>query len=286
MTQLHVDVAAMHRNIRVAKDYDRYAAVQREISDRLLDRLQYINIAPKRIVDLGCGTGYMTEKLSQKYPKAVIIAVDGNATKLAKLQNKALSNVEMLQHDVDSLPIDDQSVDLIISSGLLHWLNDISHCLSECRRMLMPKGLLLFSTLGPNTLQELRKSIHSVNNNNCVHDFCDMHDIGDGLLSLQFSDPVMDSEVLTFLYETVDELLQDLKQTGSQNARIDRSRGLLTQNKLQKIKEHYHQQFLDDGQYPATFEVIYGHAWGPVKSVQQVSDDGSEVYVAVPSIHS
>ncbi len=283
MSDLYIDATAVCRFASRAGDYDRYAVVQREIASRLVDRLQYMNVQPNKIIDLGCGTGYVAELLSQKYQHAEITGVDSSADRISQLTKKALSNVKAVQADVASLPFADASVDMIISSGLLHWLNDIESCLAECRRVLKPNGLLLFATLGPTTLQELKNSFLSVDRK-AVHDFCDMHDVGDVLLSLQFSDPVMDSEVVTFLYENVAELFQDLTKTGSQNTQVARAKGLLTRNRLRAMKQYYRQHYLDEDQCVATFEVVYGHAWGPVKAKQQVSGDGTEVYVDVSAV--
>ena len=89
-----------------------------------------------------------------------------------------------------------------------------------------------------------------------------MHDVGDMLVHAGFADPVMDMETITLTYPELDGLFADLRATGSTNAHAARSRGLAGKDAWRTMRAAYETQ-RRDGTLPATFEIIYGHAWKP-----------------------
>jgi malonyl-CoA O-methyltransferase len=142
-------------------------------------------------------------------------------------------------------------VELVWSNMALHWLSDPLATLTEFRRVLAANGLLMFSTLGPDTLKELRGVAGPAR----VHAFIDMHDLGDMLLAAGLSAPVMDMEILTLAYPDADTLLRDLRGSGQTSVRVDRPRGLSGKGFGERLRRGL-------GDKPkATFEVVYGHAW-------------------------
>ena len=128
--------------------------------------------------------------------------------------------------------------------------------------VLRAEGLLTFTTFGPDTLKELRQAFPPEPGIVHVNRFLDMHDIGDMLVHAGFADPVMDMEVLTLTYESVEQLMRELKALGAHNIASGRGRGLTGRGILRQLKQRYELRRLD-GRLPATFEVIYGHAWKP-----------------------
>jgi malonyl-CoA O-methyltransferase len=150
--------------------------------------------------------------------------------------------------DLERLPLADGSVDLVWCNMALHWLSDPLPAFREFARVLAPEGLLMFSTLGPDTLKELRAAAGAAR----VHAFTDMHDLGDMLVAAGFAAPVMDMELIVIEYRS-SSLLEDLRASGQTNARTDRSRGLSAFNKSLATPPR------------ATFEVVYGHAWNATK---------------------
>ncbi|MGD8617251.1 MAG: malonyl-[acyl-carrier protein] O-methyltransferase BioC, partial [Gammaproteobacteria bacterium] len=128
------------------------------------------------------------------------------------------------------------------------------------RRVLRPGGLLLFTTLGPDTLRELRDSWAAVDGYSHVNLFLDMHDVGDRLVRARFADPVMDVERLTLTYPDVWKLMRDLKQVGAHNVTTGRPRGLMGKSHMRRLGAAY-ERYRTDGVLPASYEVVHGHAW-------------------------
>lgn len=250
---------------RAAPDYDRVAVLQREIADRLLERLDYIRLAPERILDLGTGTGYAIRPLHQRYRRAQVIALDfaHSMLMLARRRGSWLRRPLCVCADAESLPLADHSVDLIVSSATLQWCNDLEQAFGECRRVLRPGGLLMFNTFGPDTLVELREAWQQVDGHSHVNPFLDMHDVGDALVRARFADPVMDADRLTLTYDHARDLMQDLKILGAHNATQNRPRGMTGRARLAAVEQAY-ETHRHEGRLPASYEVLYGHAWAPL----------------------
>jgi malonyl-CoA O-methyltransferase len=249
---------------RAAERYDGVAVLQREIADRMLERLDYVRLAPKRILDLGCGTGYALDPLARRYRGARLVALDFAFPMLLRARRRGtwLNRPTCLCADAERLPLADGSVDLILSNATFQWCDDPAIAFAECLRVLRPGGLLMFSTFGPDTLKELRAAWASVDGYSHVSPFPDMHDLGDALVRTRFADPVMDAERLTLTYERMTDLMGDLKAIGAHNATDSRPRGLTGPRRLAAVAAAYERE-RRDGRLPASYEVVYGHAWAP-----------------------
>ena len=175
--------------------------------------------------------------------------------------------------DIEALPLAANSVEMVWSNLAVQWCNDLPATFVELHRVLRVDGLLMFSTFGPDTLKELRRAFHGVDQHNHLNRFTDMHDIGDMLVHSGFVEPVMDMEYLTLTYDDVRGVLQDLKTIGAHNATAGRSRGLMGKNAWARLIENY-EQLRKNGKLPATFEVVYGHAWKPQP---RVTKDGAAI---------
>ncbi len=248
-----------------AASYDKASILQQEVGKRLLERLELLKSAPKRILDIGSGTGFLTCQLQAKFPHSQIIGVDLAPGMVNYAKSKQSWKIWKKQPfylcaDAEHLPFKAQSIDLIFSNLSLQWCSSLPAVFKEMKRLLKPTGLLFFSTFGPQTLYELRKSWHTVDNFTHVNEFTDMHDIGDHLLRTPFVDPVMDMEILTLTYSKIQTLFQDLKNTGAHNLNVNRRKGFLSKNAFLHLLQNY-EKFKYDNVYPATFEIIYGHAW-------------------------
>jgi malonyl-CoA O-methyltransferase len=267
-----------------AESYDAVAILQREVADRLLERLDYIRIQPKIILDLGSGTGYCARLLESRYKKAKIIAVDIAEQMLAKNKNtrRWFDRKRYICGDIENLPIASKSADLVFSNLALHWCGDIEKAVHEMQRILKPGGLLLFSTLGRDTLYELRQSWAEVDREVHVHKFVDMHDVGDCLQRSQLKDPVVDMEFIAMTYNDFRKILLDLKDLGTHNIARGRAKGLTGKNKFHRFVQSYEKFRNAEGLIPVTYEIIYGHAWGG-EEVQK-SQKKSEVVIPITAI--
>jgi len=255
---------------RAAETYDDAAVLQREIGRRMLERLEYIRLQPKMIVDIGAGTGEASASLIRLYPKASVIALDFALPMLhrAKRRGRILRRPLPLCADLEQLPLAAHSVDIIYSNAALQWCSDLSSTFREFRRVLRPGGLLMFTTFGPDTLKELRSAWAQVDGGIHVSSFVDMHEIGDMLVESQFADPVIDAEQITMTYENINQLMRDIKSIGAQNAAAGRYKGLTGKRRMQQFRDAY-EVYRDDGRIPSTWDIVYGHAWAP----QQVTED-------------
>ncbi|TAK88509.1 MAG: methyltransferase domain-containing protein [Betaproteobacteria bacterium] len=218
----------------------------------MLERLDYVKLVPHRVLD--AGSGPPRGGLAERYPQAAIIALDFSLPMLPKrglLARLAGSKRWAVCADLERLPFADASVELVWSNMALHYLSDPLAAFTEFRRVLAANGLLMFSTLGPDTLKELRSAAGAAR----VHGFVDMHDLGDMLIAAGLSAPVMDMEMLEFAYPDADTLLKDLRLSGQTSARADRPRGLSGKAFGARLRRAL-------GDKPkASFEVVYGHAW-------------------------
>ena len=250
---------------RAALTYDEAAALQREIGQRLIERLQLIRLQPVAILDLGAGTGTFSKALLQRYRKADVIALDVALNMLRHTQRRGswFRKPRCVCSDAERLPFADDSFDFIFSNLMLQWCMDLDSVFTELRRVLAPGGLLMFTTLGPDTLKELRASWEAVDGYTHVNSFIDMHDVGDALVNTHWAEPVMDTERITVTYREVRTLMQDLKHLGAHNVTVGRPRGLTGKQRWQQVAGAY-EQFRVDGVLPASYEVVYGHAWSPL----------------------
>ncbi|MBF0265408.1 MAG: malonyl-ACP O-methyltransferase BioC [Gammaproteobacteria bacterium] len=270
---------------RAAHSYDSAAFLQQEINERLLERLQWIKQIPGTILDLGTGTGVGCLSLKKLYPKATIVAIDlaeemlkvargkeknskeennsGFINKLKSLSNKnsGKQNINYVCADAEHLPFQSNSFDLIFSNLSIQWCENYPQLFSEFNRILSPNGFLQFSTFGIDTLKELKHSWQSVSTQEHVNDFIDLHDLGDFMLAAGLKDPIVDAEFITIEYNQVNDLIHDLKKIGAQNHLSDRPKALYGKNKFKQMLSNYEQFKSANEKYPATYEVVYGHAW-------------------------
>ncbi|MGB5471992.1 MAG: malonyl-ACP O-methyltransferase BioC [Gammaproteobacteria bacterium] len=273
------DKRQMRRAFEAAADtYDDAAELQYEIGSRLIERMDFIRLQPRRILDLGAGTGQFSAALLKRYRSANVVALDIAQSMLAKTQARGgwLRRPACVCADGEALPFADDSFEFIFSNLMLQWCTDLESVFSELRRVLAPGGLLMFSTFGPDTLMELRASWEAVDGYTHVNRFVDLHDIGDSLVRTCWAEPVMDSERITVTYRALPRLMQDLKQIGAHNVTRGRARGLTGRQRWQRFATAY-EAYRQDGVLPASYEVVYGHAWSPVNKHER---SGREVPLA------
>lgn len=253
-----------------AATYDAAAVLQQEICTRMLSRLDLIKLRPDAVLDAGSGSGNALAALAGRYPAARIVALDLALAMLVRGRQRvpwwkrlARAGPMAACGDLESLPFAAGAFGLVWSNLALQWVNDLPGAFGEMHRVLAPGGLVMFTTFGTDTLKELRAAFRDADDRTHVNRFIDMHDIGDMLVGQRFADPVMDMECVTLTYDNVRGLMRDLKSIGAHNATSGRPAGLTSRSRLARVEAGY-ESFRRDGRLPATFEVIYGHAWKPM----------------------
>lgn len=277
---MNIDLRARRRFLaKAASSYAEVAYFDHLISDELHQRLTLFKYQPKTILNYGAKDAYSEHFLRERY-EADIISMDVGESFLASFPAPwpVVAEGEML-------PIKSASVDLIFSNLMLHSANEFQKALSEFRRVLKPKGLLFFSMLGRDTLKEWRESFSSVSPYPHVHDYADMHDVGDALLKNRFCDPVVDVEYVQIDFSSPLELIRELKKSGNSNAHLERSSGLMGKKAWKKALDYY-QRFSCDSVFPASFEIIYGHAWVPAEDGPSTLNEKGEATFPVHLLKS
>jgi malonyl-CoA O-methyltransferase len=252
-----IDVRTARRRFgRAAAGYEAAARLESEVGARLRERLDYVKIEPRRIVDAGSGPGREARALAKRFPGKEVIALDYALPMLPRprfLDRLLRRGVMPLAASLEHVPLEAASVELVWSNMALHWLNDPLAAFREFSRVLAPDGLVMFSTLGPDTFKELRAAGAEAR----VHPFTDMHDLGDMLLAAGLTNPVMEMELITINYDSGERLLDDLRRSGQTNARADRPRGLAGRRFSERLRSALGRSLR------ITYEVVYGHAWKP-----------------------
>jgi len=269
---------------RASSTYEAAAVLQARVADELLERLEFFKLTPDVVVDLGAGTGRLTGELKRHYRRANVIALDiaPGMLREARRHSKLFRRFERVCGDVRRLPFADGSVDLAVSNVMLQWCDDLDAAFREIRRVLKPDGLMLFTTFGPDTLRELRAAWATVDDHSHVNTFIDMHDIGDALVRAGLTEPVLDVERVTLTYPSVLGLMRDLKVIGAHNVTAGRARGLTGRGALRQVEAAY-ETLRRDGVLPASYEVVYGSAWGSAGKRGSPVMDG-EVHVPISAI--
>jgi len=244
----------------------------REVESRMLERLPLVRLAPRRIVDVGCGRGEGLLALKRQYPDATLFGVDASigAVRRARaalappsrgffgrmLRPEAEPMAALVAGDAHALPLKNGSVDLVWSNLALHWFESPQRAIDEWYRVMRPGALLDFSFFGVDTFAELRALGAR------TMSFHDMHDIGDVLMESGFSEPVMDMQRLTLSWKSPQALLDDVRALGG-NALRGRFRGLLGRASHDEWLRAIESLRGTDGLVRCTIEIAFGHAWCP-----------------------
>jgi malonyl-CoA O-methyltransferase len=299
-----------HRQVRrafsrSAAHYDDAAALQREVCARLMESLDYLDdpavglSPPQCVVDVGCGPGHAAHAMQQRWPKAQVIALDLALPMLqAARAHTGTSRPRWLGGargaapvcgDARALPLRDNSVDVLFSNLCLQWVEDLPAVFAGFRRVLRPGGLLLISTFGPDTLFELRGAFAEADDAPHVSLFPSIAQFGDALIAAGFKDPVLDRDEFTQHHADLGALMRELRTLGATNAMRDRRRSLTGRARFARAAQAYEVLRRDgagpgSGMLPATWEVIYAHAWGPPPGAPIRVGGVDEVQVPVSSI--
>ena len=283
--EFFLDPRAVRRAFdRASRTYDATAAVQREIRARLLERLDIVRLDPAAVLDLGAGTGQASRELKRRYPSARVLALDLSPAMLRQgaRHQGLLRRFAPLCGDAHRLPLQAASLDLVLSNLVLEWCHDPDAVFAEVARVLRPRGLFTFTTVGPDTLKELRELWRGVDQYTHVHRFIDMHDFGDALVRAGFAEPVMDTERLTVTYPSLAALHRELRGSGASNIAYGRARGLTGRTRVAALAARS-EALARNGPLSISVEVIHGHAWAGERRARRGND---EVLVPLAALRS
>jgi len=247
---------------RAAATYNAHAVLQHEVELRLLERLDFLQREPRVVLDIGCGPGRASAAMRKRWTSAQTIALDLALPMLHRVKPGWLRPLARINADARALPFAEASVDVLFSNLCIQWIDDLPALFGEFRRVLRPGAYLAISTFGPDTLHELRSAWAHADRMPHVGQFADIARVGDALLHAGFRDPVLDAEHFTLTYASAPELMRELKAIGATNADATRRRGLTGKSHWRRAVDAY-ETYRRDGKLPATYEVVYAHAWAP-----------------------
>lgn len=258
---------------RSAAGYDAAATLQHEVEKRLMESLDYLGLRqpegerhdPGVVLDVGCGPAHAAAAMRKRWPKAQVVAVDLALPMLreAKKQSGWWKPFQRVCADLRALPMAEASVDVLFCNLSLQWVDDLPAAFAGFRRVLKPGGLLLCSTFGPETLQELRDAFAHADAVPHVSPFPPIAQFGDALMLAGFRDPVLDRDRFTLTYDDLPALMRELRAMGATNALHGRRHTLTGRARFASAASAYEPLRRPDGKLPSTWEVIYAHAWAP-----------------------
>ncbi|GGY87046.1 hypothetical protein GCM10011613_35300 [Cellvibrio zantedeschiae] len=244
-----------HSFSRAAVTYDSVAGLQRTVGDSLLKKINQ-NSQAEVVIDLGCGTGYFTPQLQSQFPQALIVGVDLAEGMLHFAREQHDGQKNWLCSDAEKLPFADQSVDLIYSNFALQWCSNLLRLFAELKRILKPGGELIFTTLGPATLHELKSAWQQVDDRIHVNQFHERDELLKDLQQQGFAQVEFEHNPAVMEFESLSDLTRSLKALGAQNVNRGRATGLTGRKTVQAFKQAY-ENFRRNNLLPATYDVFY-----------------------------
>lgn len=253
------DKALMRRAFeRAAPSYDVAARLQREVCTQLGAMLELVGTPPQTILDAGSGTGFGTAVLSGRYPGVPVVELD-IAHAMVCLSRAKHGGPFGVCGDIEHLPLAAQTIDLVFSNLALQWAVHPERAFAELRRVLRPGGWLLFSTLGTDTLWEMRAAFDGVDLHSHINRFSDVAQIESQMRAAGWATPTLTTKPAILRYATVREIMHDLKAIGAHNVTGTRPPGLMGKSKWRQVAMNYEAR-RSEQMLPATYEVIYAAA--------------------------
>lgn len=253
------DKRAARRAFDRASGFDEASFLHDEARTRLLERLDLVRLDPELVLDLGCATGRAANALAQRYPTARVLAVDSSPAMLRAAAASAAGSVAVVGGDAERLPLRAHSAGLVLANLVLPWCRPDA-VLAEAARVLTEGGAVLFATLGPDSLREVRTAFAAVDDRIHVHAAFDLHELGDFAVAAGLAEPVLDVDRFAVTYPDLAALVRDLRATGAVNVAGGRRRGLTGPRRWQGFEQRLRPPA--GGRLAVTVELILGHAWG------------------------
>ncbi|UTA47542.1 malonyl-ACP O-methyltransferase BioC [Simiduia sp. 21SJ11W-1] len=246
-------VAASFSN--AAPSYDSVAQLQRCVGNELMGFLDAAHPC-KRLVDLGSGTGFFTEKLLARYPEAQVLGLDIAPGMLRYARAQRAPGLGWVGGDMEALPFGSGSIDVFFSSLAVQWCENLPAFFTEVARALVPGGRVLLATLGPQTLCELRDSWRKVDHYTHVNEFDSAATLTHAYTRAGLVQRAWRAEPRVMYYPSLRELTHELKALGAHNVNRERAPGLTGRQKIKKLREAYEHYRTPKG-LPASYDVYW-----------------------------
>ncbi len=258
--QLQIDKSRVASSFsKAAATYDGSSLLQRDVGNELLKLVNSFGVNTLEngtVVDLGCGTGYFTGQLEASLKPKQLIGLDIAEGMLEYARSFKESHYQWLCADAEALPLSENSIDCLFSSLAIQWCETPRNLFGEIERVLNKEGVAFISTLGPESLSELRHSWASIDKqvhvNRFVHLDSLIQDIPDGLELI-----ICEKQMREIEYNKLNELTSDLKNIGAHNMNAGEGKGLTGRVKINQLKSNYEQYRKENGKLPASYEVYY-----------------------------
>ncbi|HAO92940.1 MAG TPA: hypothetical protein DDW94_09890 [Deltaproteobacteria bacterium] len=262
MLKTSIDKGMIKRSFsRAASTYDEFSSFQKETAEEVSRRLASLveNGEAPSVLDIGCGTGRLMGLINASIPGARVFACDIAFPMLLKTrENNGPSCSGLVASECESLPFIDSSFDIAASSLTFQWA-ELSAAFSEAARVLEKSGLFIFSTLGPETLKEIREcypGYHGLEFNNC-------DEIENGLKAAGLDPLFIEKRIVRKRYANLMELLRTLKYIGA-SPPLECGKGLSPGRALKEAGRSYARMFASaDGGVYATYELMIAAARKP-----------------------
>jgi malonyl-CoA O-methyltransferase len=244
---------------RSAKSYDLYSGLHREIADKLFTQVVKERL-PSALLDVGCGTGYLTVRFKDRFPQSKIVGLDFSPEMLEVARPKH-EGIEWVLADSNNLPFPDGCFDVVVSNLAYQWAGDLSRAFSEAGRVLAPDGVLACTLFGFHTCRELFQSLDEAKAK--ALQFARLPGqarVLEALAASGFKDPKVNGEQIKIAFEDMYGLIDWLRSIGANNLPASPEGGsrieFLGPEAISRAASIYHKKFPYLQGVGATFEVI------------------------------
>lgn len=246
---------------QAASTYDRYARVQKIMACELMEKITAVRRDFKNILEIGCGTGFLTELLAQKFPRANILAIDisPQMIEVARRKLACCPKVKYLVGDGENLRVDG-CFDLIVSSAVFQWFNTYLRPFAHYHRILEAEGHFLFNTFGKRTLEELGQVLETLGMGTPKQEFIDSAKLHRVLQKSGFPRWSVEERFFKVYYPSIRELLISIKKIGAQGRNF-KGMTFLKGGDVFKLAKLYNIRFGCENKVYASYHVLYGHAF-------------------------
>ncbi|MDO9270739.1 MAG: malonyl-ACP O-methyltransferase BioC [Methylobacter sp.] len=252
---MQLDKAKIRQSFAAASvTYDGVAELQRTVGKALLSTIDTESLSGP-LLDLGCGTGFLSAKLLAFAQPVIALDIALPMLQVTRTKLADMSNVSYLCADAEQLPFAGQIADGVFSNLALQWCINLDGVFADIKRVLKPGGRLVFSTFGPQTLQELKTAWAEVDDYNHVNDFYSEQQLTRFLQLAGYTEIKIETKLYVSSYGSVLALMKELKHIGAHNMIAGRNKNITTKTQMQRMIAAY-ERYRSGDRIPATYEAV------------------------------